>query len=100
MPWPSVRRDYVRGLLSRLFSRRDFWGRGRKRQGHPGVPAGRPVVGGEFPKGFEAEVGLDGLAREDERDLRADRGDARQIGSEEPGRALIPRELRVDIAHG
>lgn len=69
-----------------------------KTTGHPGVIARWPVVGGEFLVGLEAEAGLDGFARKDERDLRPDGDDLRQIGAEESGRPLVPAQLRIDIA--
>jgi hypothetical protein len=73
---------------------------GGEGQRHPGVPAGRPVICGEFSIGLEIEIALQLTGRKNETDLWSDARDPREVLSQNWRRPAIGRELLVEIADG
>src|SRR5262245_60422229 len=94
------------GLLSALLFAH-HWGRGRRRcrrlwrdgQGHPRVPALRPVLGLEFPVGLQVEIALGIFAdREDVAELRPEAEHARLEAAEPVAQSAVARDLLEGIA--
>ena len=94
----------AQGLLLREHSPRRGAGRLFRRRDHerdPAVPAGGPVLVGEFPVAFEIEITLR-LAGQgnDQPDLRPRAHDLRLEAAHAIARAAVAADLRIDIANG
>ena len=98
---PRDFRETPSGPLFRSHQPRRGRGRWRCRRDHecdPGVPAVRPVLGGEFPVALEIEIALHVADREDEPDLRAEADDLRLEAADPIAVAAVAADLLVDVA--
>src|SRR5262245_478749 len=76
------------------------WGRRRKIEGQPEVPARRPIFIGEFAVSLQVEISLQLVAdRKDVANLRADSGHPRPEAADAITGAAVAAEFLIEITH-